>query len=62
MSSPLTAAGESDMYTMHSEPFNHEFNLLNDLSHHNIVSIIGFVEDVEYDMAWMVFTWEKNGN
>ncbi|KIO21298.1 hypothetical protein M407DRAFT_29074 [Tulasnella calospora MUT 4182] len=43
-------------------PFAHEVNLLNDLSHENVVKITGFVEDVEHGVAWMVFAWEKNGN
>ncbi|KAG9046327.1 hypothetical protein FS837_004641 [Tulasnella sp. UAMH 9824] len=43
-------------------PFAHEVNLLNDLSHDNVVKIIGFVEDVRQGVAWMVFLWEKNGN
>ncbi|KAG8918618.1 hypothetical protein FRC01_001758 [Tulasnella sp. 417] len=40
----------------------HEIHLLNDLSHNNIVKIIGFVEDTKDGIAWMVFAWEKNGN
>ncbi|KAG9045241.1 hypothetical protein FS837_006779 [Tulasnella sp. UAMH 9824] len=43
-------------------PFAHEVNLLNDLSHPNVVSIVGFVEDADNGVAWMVFSWEKNGN
>ncbi|KAG9038733.1 hypothetical protein FS837_001193, partial [Tulasnella sp. UAMH 9824] len=43
-------------------PFAHEVGLLNDLSHDNIVKIIGFVEDIDKGIAWMLFSWEKNGN
>ncbi|KIO27015.1 hypothetical protein M407DRAFT_23706 [Tulasnella calospora MUT 4182] len=43
-------------------PFAHEVNLLNELSHGNVARIIGFVEDVQQGVAWMVFVWEKNGN
>ncbi|KAG9023463.1 hypothetical protein FS837_005790, partial [Tulasnella sp. UAMH 9824] len=43
-------------------PFVHEVNLLNTVSHENVVKIVGFIEDVGNDVAWMVFTWEKNGN
>ncbi|KAG8893931.1 LRR receptor-like serine/threonine-protein kinase fls2, partial [Tulasnella sp. 417] len=43
-------------------PFAHEVNLLNELSHENVVKIIGFVEDAQDGVAWMVFNWEKNGN
>lgn len=32
------------------------------LSHPNIVEIIGFVEDVENHIAWLIFPWEENGN
>lgn len=32
------------------------------LSHENIVRIIGFVEDFENQTAWMVLSWEPNGN
>ncbi|KAG9031538.1 hypothetical protein FS837_002955, partial [Tulasnella sp. UAMH 9824] len=43
-------------------PFAHEVNLLNAVSHENVVKILGFVEDIDNEVAWMVFTWEKNGN
>ncbi|KIO33759.1 hypothetical protein M407DRAFT_17370 [Tulasnella calospora MUT 4182] len=43
-------------------PLAHEVNLLNDLSHENVVKIVGFVEEVEKGVAWMIFAWEKNGN
>ncbi|KAG8899210.1 hypothetical protein FRC01_010622, partial [Tulasnella sp. 417] len=43
-------------------PLAHEVNLLNDLSHENVVRIVGFVEDVKEGVAWMVFVWERNGN
>lgn len=32
------------------------------LSHLNIVKIIGFVEDIEKRIYWLVFPWEANGN
>ncbi|KIO20719.1 hypothetical protein M407DRAFT_29658 [Tulasnella calospora MUT 4182] len=40
----------------------HEVQLLNNLSHQNVVKILGFIEDVGQGVAWMVFAWEKNGN
>lgn len=54
--------GEPENSLSHSQPFAHEVSLLNDLSHNNVVKIIGFVEVVDNGVAWMVFDWEKNGN
>ncbi|KIO17799.1 hypothetical protein M407DRAFT_32520 [Tulasnella calospora MUT 4182] len=42
--------------------FVNELRLLDKLSHPNIAKIIGFVEDVEKSIAWLVFPWEDNGN
>ncbi|KIO15480.1 hypothetical protein M407DRAFT_34939 [Tulasnella calospora MUT 4182] len=44
---------KEDNYDRALAPFAHEVNLLNDLSHGNVVKIIGFVEDVEKGVAWM---------
>ncbi|KIO33019.1 hypothetical protein M407DRAFT_18171 [Tulasnella calospora MUT 4182] len=43
-------------------PLAHEVNLLNNLSHESVVEILGFVENVEQGVAWMVFAWQGNGN
>ncbi|KIO26563.1 hypothetical protein M407DRAFT_24149 [Tulasnella calospora MUT 4182] len=43
-------------------PLAHEFSLIGSLSHENVVSIVGFVEEFEQGVAWIVFAWEKNGN
>lgn len=40
----------------------HEVHLMSDLSHKNIVKVIGFVEDIQDGTAWMILPWEKNGN
>lgn len=32
------------------------------LSHENIVQLIGFIEDFKHDKAWIVLSWESNGN
>lgn len=32
------------------------------ISHVNIVKLIGFVEDFETGIAWIVMSWEPNGN
>ncbi|KAG8911102.1 hypothetical protein FRC00_007067, partial [Tulasnella sp. 408] len=42
--------------------FVNELRLLDRLSHPNIVKIIGFVEDMENRIVWLVFPWEDNGN
>ncbi|KAG9004284.1 hypothetical protein FRB90_011011 [Tulasnella sp. 427] len=39
-----------------------EIKLLSDLSHQNVVNLIGFVEEAEEGIAWMLFRWEKKGN
>lgn len=36
--------------------------MLAGLCHPNIVRLIGFVEDFERDKAWIVLSWEPNGN
>ncbi|KIO29629.1 hypothetical protein M407DRAFT_21218 [Tulasnella calospora MUT 4182] len=43
-------------------PFVHEVNLLKDLCHENVVNIVGFVQDSKERIAWLIFSWEKNGN
>ncbi|KAG9012944.1 hypothetical protein FRB90_006426, partial [Tulasnella sp. 427] len=40
----------------------HEVHLLNELSHDNIIKVVGFVEDAADGVAWIVLPWEKNGN
>ncbi|KAG8953350.1 hypothetical protein FRC00_006390 [Tulasnella sp. 408] len=42
--------------------FVNELRLLDKLSHPNIANIIGFVEDVEKSIAWLISPWEDNGN
>lgn len=32
------------------------------LSHSNIVKILGFVEDMERKVVWLVFPWADNGD
>lgn len=44
------------------EGFVNELSILAQLSHPNIISLIGFLEDFDRDVAWMVFAWESNGN
>lgn len=32
------------------------------LSHPHIIKILGFVEDIQKGIAWLVLPWETNGN
>ncbi|KAG9022591.1 hypothetical protein FS837_006282, partial [Tulasnella sp. UAMH 9824] len=45
-----------------SKEFVHEVELLARLSHENIVELVGFVEDFKHKKAWIVLSWEPNGN
>ncbi|KIO30604.1 hypothetical protein M407DRAFT_20325 [Tulasnella calospora MUT 4182] len=42
--------------------FANELSLLSELHHENIVRLIGFVENVEEKIAWILLHWEGNGN
>ncbi|KAG8925695.1 hypothetical protein FRC00_003745, partial [Tulasnella sp. 408] len=42
--------------------FVNELSLMKDLSHPNIVKLVGFVEDMQKGEAWMILPWEGNGN
>ncbi|KAG8948605.1 hypothetical protein FRC04_009508 [Tulasnella sp. 424] len=44
------------------QSFRSEVDITGRLSHPNIVKLLGFVEDAEAGIAWMVFNWEENGN
>ncbi|KAG9040733.1 hypothetical protein FS837_000241 [Tulasnella sp. UAMH 9824] len=45
-----------------SKDFVHEVELLARLSHKNIVRLVGFVEDLENQKAWVVLSWASNGH
>ncbi|KAG8960111.1 hypothetical protein FRC00_000862, partial [Tulasnella sp. 408] len=45
-----------------SKEFFHEVKLLAGLSHENIVRLVGFVEDLKHQKAWIVLSWASNGN
>lgn len=45
-----------------SGEFVHEVEMLAGLHHPNIVQLIGFVENLEHDKAWIVLSWEPHGN
>ncbi|KIO15335.1 hypothetical protein M407DRAFT_35115, partial [Tulasnella calospora MUT 4182] len=40
----------------------HEVQVMAGLSHENIVRFTGFIEDFENGKAWIVLSWEPNGN
>ncbi|KAG8907279.1 hypothetical protein FRC01_007742, partial [Tulasnella sp. 417] len=42
--------------------FANELCLLSELKHNNVVQLIGFVENVEEGVAWILLGWEDNGN
>ncbi|KIO32102.1 hypothetical protein M407DRAFT_54856, partial [Tulasnella calospora MUT 4182] len=42
--------------------FVNELSLMAELSHPNIVKLIGFAEDMQKGDAWIVLPWEANGN
>ncbi|KIO32087.1 hypothetical protein M407DRAFT_47593, partial [Tulasnella calospora MUT 4182] len=48
--------------TARYKAFVNELGLMADLSHPNIVKLVGFVEDMQKGDAWIVLPWEANGN
>lgn len=36
--------------------------MLAELCHENIVHLVGFVEDFKHGKAWIIVSWESNGN
>ncbi|KAG9019439.1 copper transport protein ctr1 [Tulasnella sp. 427] len=42
--------------------FEQEVGILSRVSHPNIVKLLGFVENEATDVAWLVMSWEQNGN
>ncbi|KIO30771.1 hypothetical protein M407DRAFT_20097 [Tulasnella calospora MUT 4182] len=42
--------------------FVHEIETMAGLSHENIVRFLAFVEDLENGKAWIILSWEPNGN
>lgn len=45
-----------------TKEFVHQVEVMAGLSHENVVQLIGFVEDLENGTAWIVVSWEPNGN
>ncbi|KIO16268.1 hypothetical protein M407DRAFT_34084 [Tulasnella calospora MUT 4182] len=39
-----------------------EATFLVEMSHENIITLEGFVEDLRNDRIWLIFPWEDNGN
>ncbi|KAG8894417.1 hypothetical protein FRC01_012986, partial [Tulasnella sp. 417] len=44
------------------QSFANELNLLSELDHKNVVKLVGFVENAEAEVAWILIRWENNGN
>ncbi|KIO28175.1 hypothetical protein M407DRAFT_22654 [Tulasnella calospora MUT 4182] len=42
--------------------FVREIGIVASIRHPNIVRLLGFVEDIQGRIAWMIFPWEANGN
>ncbi|KIO30611.1 hypothetical protein M407DRAFT_49710, partial [Tulasnella calospora MUT 4182] len=42
--------------------FANELSLLSELSHDSVVALLGFVENAEDGIFWIVLSWEANGN
>ncbi|KAG9020656.1 hypothetical protein FS837_007990, partial [Tulasnella sp. UAMH 9824] len=48
--------------TKHAQELTHEVKVMAGLNHGNVVQFTGFVEDFENGKAWIVLSWEPNGN
>ncbi|KAG8925374.1 hypothetical protein FRC01_010289 [Tulasnella sp. 417] len=44
------------------QAFVREIGILASVRHPNIARLLGFVEDIQGRIAWMIFPWEANGN
>ncbi|KAG8978403.1 hypothetical protein FRC05_010648 [Tulasnella sp. 425] len=42
--------------------FVREIGIVASIHHPNVVRLIGFVENIQNGIAWMIFPWEANGN
>ncbi|KIO16638.1 hypothetical protein M407DRAFT_33710 [Tulasnella calospora MUT 4182] len=42
--------------------FVRELVVLDGLNHPNVANLVGFVEDLEREIAWLLSSWEPNGN
>ncbi|KIO23794.1 hypothetical protein M407DRAFT_26788 [Tulasnella calospora MUT 4182] len=42
--------------------FVYELSLMAELSHPNIIQLVGFVENIDKGDAWIILPWEANGN
>ncbi|KAG8948368.1 hypothetical protein FRC04_009864 [Tulasnella sp. 424] len=55
------SSGEANRRTQ-AAAFANELSLLSELDHDNIVKLIGFVENAQEEIAWILLQWEENGN
>ncbi|KAG8986015.1 hypothetical protein FRB90_004274, partial [Tulasnella sp. 427] len=42
--------------------FVNELRVLDRLAHPHVIEMIGFAEEIQSEIAWMIFPWEANGN
>ncbi|KIO21118.1 hypothetical protein M407DRAFT_29228 [Tulasnella calospora MUT 4182] len=47
---------------MFENAFVHEVEMMAGLSHKNIARFVGFIEDLANGKAWIIMSWESNGN
>ncbi|KAG8918964.1 hypothetical protein FRC01_001554 [Tulasnella sp. 417] len=40
----------------------HEVSLTSELSHKNVIHLVGFAENIVENVAWVIHRWEANGN
>lgn len=62
VSSTLVRHGTLGLPQSPSQTFANELRLLSELYHENIARLLGFVENDEGRIAWIVLPWEANGN
>ncbi|KIO31373.1 hypothetical protein M407DRAFT_219731 [Tulasnella calospora MUT 4182] len=58
----MTSVTQCTTLTRPAQELTHEVQVMAGLSHENIVRFTGFIEDFENGKAWIVLSWEPNGN
>lgn len=47
--------------SLYLQPFVHEIAILSNLRHRNLIQFLGFVEDSNNGIAWIVLSWQAKG-